>query len=122
MTAPTAAVVTAAVHLTLYRDGLVGGLMWLAEHTAEETPADAADIIARFLLVLEPVDRDRRALRITTIAGDCWGYFPEKGERRAEALATLRAVCKDTATAVRDVFHRDCCICQPARQTYEVTR
>ena len=109
---PTAATVTAAVHLTQYRDGLFGHLMWVAEKTCTETPMDAAVVIGRLLAVLGREDRERRAYRITHIATDCWGLFPKQGERRDEALATLRAVCRDTATAVRDELHRDVCLCR----------
>lgn len=110
---PTAATVTAAVHLTEYRDGLFAHLMWVAEHTADDTPMAAADVLGRLLAVLSREDRERRAYRITHIAGQCWGLFPDNGERRDEALATLRAVCRDTATAVRDELHRDACLCRP---------
>lgn len=104
----------AAHKLVHFRDGIMRSLLREAELTAEETPADAANVIVALLLALEADDRDRRALQITHLAGQCWGYFPEIGEARERALATLRAVCEDAANAVLHDIRDAACICRNA--------
>lgn len=104
-------VLTAAQHLVAFRDGLAGALLDLAEVTADLSNDAAACRLARLCAVLGPDEAYRRGVRITGIAGAVWGIFADIGAEKAHALATLRAVCHDTATAVRDELHRDSCLC-----------
>lgn len=116
------AVVHAARHLVDFRDGLAGALLDMAEVTAEQDCPAAATRIARLLTALGHDEAWRRASQIAHLGTPCWGYFREVPERRENALATLRAVCQDTATAVRDALHRNSCVCNSADLQKSLTR
>lgn len=107
-------VLTAAQHLVAFRDGLAGALLDLAEVTVDLDNDTAATRLARLCAALGPDEAYRRGVRITHLAGGVWGIFAEIGAEKAHTLATLRLVCRDTATAVRDELHRDSCICRNA--------
>lgn len=102
----------AAAHLVDYRDGLAGHLMWLAKDTAELSADEQTIVVHRLLLVLGKDEAMRRGAQITTLAGAAWGIFAEIGAERLATVDTLRAVCRDTATAVRDELYRDACACR----------
>ena len=108
------AVVSAARHLVDFRDGLAGALLDMAEVTADQDCPAAATRIARLLTALGHDEAWRRASQIAHLGTPCWGLFRAVPERRENALATLRAVCHDTATAVRDALHRNSCVCHSA--------
>jgi hypothetical protein len=112
---PTRAAVEAAAHLVAYRDGLAGHLMWLAKATADLSADEQTHVIARLFQVLGDKEAMRRAAQIATLATPCWGIFAEIGAQRIASVDLLRAVCRDTATAVRDALHRDSCVCGVAR-------
>lgn len=105
------AVVAAARHLVDFRDGLAGALLDMAEVTADQDCPTAAGRISRLLVALGPDEAFRRGAQITHIAGTVWGLFAEIEPARTATLATLRSVCHDTATAVRDALHRDSAVC-----------
>lgn len=105
----------AAHALVDYRDGLATHLMWLAKDTAELSADEQTAIVARLLFVLGKSESMRRAAQIATLADACWGIFREIGAERIATVDTLRRVCVDTATAVRDELHRDSCLCAVTR-------
>lgn len=104
----------AAAHLVDYRDGLAGHLMWLAKDTAGLSADEQTIVVHRLLLVLGRDEAMRRGAQISALAGAAWGIFAERGAERLATVDVLRAVCVDTATAVRDALHRDSCICGEA--------
>jgi hypothetical protein len=116
------AVVHAARHLVDFRDGLAGALLDLAEVTADQDCPTAAARLARLLVALGPDESWRRGVQITHLAGAVWGMFPDIEPERSGRLAVLRAVCHDTATAVRDALHRDSCVCHSADLQTRITR
>jgi hypothetical protein len=106
----------AAAHLVAYRDGLAGHLLWLAKATATLPADEQTYIVERLFAGLGPAEARRRGAQIATIATSCWGDFQEKDVvKRLAEVDILRAVCLDTATAVRDAMHRDSCVCGVTR-------
>lgn len=120
-TTPAGVVFTAAKHLVEHRDGLAGVLLFLARHTADMSCPDAAAVISMALAGLGADEAHRRGAQIAHLATPCWGFFRDVPDRRENALAVLRAVCHDTATAVRDALHRDSCVCHSADLTARIT-
>jgi hypothetical protein len=107
-------VMEAAGHLVDFRDGLVGHLMWLAEQTSVLSAPDAAVVVQRLLLVFGRDESYRRAVQIVTLSTPCWGDFRERGAERLASVDLLRAVCRETATAVRDKVYGAACVCREA--------